>query len=109
MLYVLTIAKLDDAAWEKTINDEVEALLAQVNVPELVSVASCLRNGNPCNFSPGGHLGRDAMMGCANYYGWIIFNDGVKWFARIPRTTSFSDLPSGIVEHLVESEYATLK
>jgi aminoglycoside phosphotransferase (APT) family kinase protein len=90
------------------INNEVEALLAQVDVPELVRIASSLRNGKPCKFYPGKHLGSGAM-GCANYHCWIVFSDGVKWLARIPRTTAFSDIPPVLVDYLVESEYATLK
>ncbi|KAI0389220.1 hypothetical protein F5Y17DRAFT_141186 [Xylariaceae sp. FL0594] len=39
----------------------------------------------------------------------IVFSDGVRWLARIPRTTSFSDVPPDLVDYLVESEYATLK
>ncbi|KAI0201777.1 hypothetical protein F4808DRAFT_450114 [Astrocystis sublimbata] len=105
----LTTNKLDDAAWEKSINTEVEALLAQLDVPELVRVASSLRKNQPCAFRPGKHIGDGAIMGCANYHGWIEFDDGVKWLVRIPRTTDFSDTPSDLIDHLVESEYATLK
>ncbi|KAI0458039.1 hypothetical protein F5B21DRAFT_461072 [Xylaria acuta] len=100
---------LDDAAWEKSINTEVETLLAQVDVPELVRVASSLRKGKSCEFLPGKHIGNGAIMGCANYHGWIVFDDGVKWLARIHRTTDFSDTPPDLIDYLVESEYATLK
>ncbi|KAI1502073.1 hypothetical protein F5X99DRAFT_172209 [Biscogniauxia marginata] len=100
---------LDDAAWELSINKEVEALLAQVDIPELVRVASSLRKGKPCEFYPGKHLGSGAIMGCANYHAWIVFDDGVKWLARIPRTSAFSDIPLDLVDYLIESEYATLK
>lgn len=48
-------------------------------------------------------------MGCANYHAELVFNDGARWLVRIPRTTSFSDIPSDLVEYLVKSEYATLK
>lgn len=48
-------------------------------------------------------------MGCANYHAELRFDDGVRWLARIPRTTTFSDIPPDVVEYLVESEYATLK
>lgn len=47
-------------------------------------------------------------MGCANYHCWLIFDTDEKWIVRIPRT-GFSDVPSELVEYLVESEYATLK
>lgn len=47
-------------------------------------------------------------MGCANYHGWLKFDNGELWIVRIPRT-GFSDVPPELVEYLVESEYATLK
>ena len=47
-------------------------------------------------------------MGCANYHGWIIFNDGEKWIVRIPRTQVFAGRHD-LLEYFVESEYATLK
>ncbi|KAF4466531.1 Methylglyoxal reductase (NADPH-dependent) [Fusarium albosuccineum] len=109
IVLLLTVCKVDDATWEMGINREVESILTQVNVPELIRVASSLRNNQPCQFRPGKHHGSGAIMGCANYHGWILFDDGVKWLARIPRTTTFSDIPSNLVEYLVESEYATLK
>ncbi|KAI0874930.1 hypothetical protein GGS24DRAFT_457324 [Hypoxylon argillaceum] len=102
-------AQVDDATWERCINNEVEALLAQVNLHELTRVASSLRSGKPCKFHPGQHLGSGANMGCANYHAWIVFDDGVKWLVRIPRTTAFSDIPRDLVDYLIESEYATLK
>ncbi|KAF7555971.1 hypothetical protein G7046_g6436 [Stylonectria norvegica] len=104
-----SINSLDDAAWERRINDEVQALLDKVNIPELVRVATSLRDGLPCQFLPGKHLGSEAMMGCANYHAWIVFDDGVKWLARIPRTSSFSDIPLDLVDYLVESEFSTLR
>lgn len=48
-------------------------------------------------------------MGCANYHVELKFDDGACWLVRIPRTTTFSDVPPTLVEYLVESEYATLK
>ena len=80
-----------------------------MDVAELVRKASSLRNGKPCKFHPGKHLGSGAIMGCANYHAWIVFDDGVNWLARIPRTTAFSDIPLDLVDYLIESEYATLK
>ncbi|KAI2463878.1 hypothetical protein F4781DRAFT_415058 [Annulohypoxylon bovei var. microspora] len=102
-------ALLDDATWEMGINNEVEALFTQLNVHELECISSSLRNGMPCRFYPGEHLGSDAMMGGANYHCWIVFDDGVRWLARIPRTTAFGDIPPDLVDYLIESEYATLK
>lgn len=47
-------------------------------------------------------------MGCANYHGWILFDDGKRWIVRIPRA-SYNSVPETLVEYLVASEYATLK
>ncbi|KAI6087369.1 hypothetical protein F4821DRAFT_277812 [Hypoxylon rubiginosum] len=104
-----SINLLDNAAWEATIGNEVKELLSEVNVPELVRVASTHRGGISCQFQPGTHLGDGSMMGCANYHCWIIFDDGIKWIVRIPRTASFDDVPQDLVDYLVASEYATLK
>ncbi|KAI9147650.1 hypothetical protein HJFPF1_12680 [Paramyrothecium foliicola] len=100
---------IDNTTWGANIRKEVKRLLALVNVDELIHVASFLRHGKACTFKPGQYLGPDALMGCANYHAWIQFDDGVRWLARIPRTTSFSDVPTDLVEYLVQSEYATLK
>ncbi|KAI1312738.1 hypothetical protein F5Y03DRAFT_197215 [Xylaria venustula] len=100
---------LDDAAWERNIDKEVESLLSQLDVGQLIHRASSLRQGEPCKFYPGKYLGDGAMMGCANYHAWIVFDDGVKWLARIPRTMDFSTIPSDLNDYFVESEYATLK
>lgn len=100
--------QLDDNAWEKAINDEVELLLSQVNILELVKSASSLKGKKQCSFRPGKHLGSGAIMGCANYHAWIEFEDGEKWLVRIPRT-GFSDIPESLIEYFVVSEFATLK
>lgn len=47
-------------------------------------------------------------MGCANYHGWIHFDDGTRWIVRIPRA-SYGAVPDPLIEYLVASEYATLK
>ncbi|KAK4974038.1 hypothetical protein LTR28_010656 [Elasticomyces elasticus] len=101
-------SELDDEAWEKAINDEVAHLVAQINVQELVDIATRLNGGKSCNFRTGKHLGADAIMGCANYHAHLFFDDGEEWLIRIPRT-GFSDVPPELVEYLVASEYATLK
>lgn len=49
------------------------------------------------------------MMGGANYHCWIIFDDGVKWLVRIPRTTTCNDMPPELEDYIVKSEYATLR
>ncbi|OCL02124.1 hypothetical protein AOQ84DRAFT_305296 [Glonium stellatum] len=101
-------SELDDEAWQRVINDEVAELVAQINVQELVKQARALNGGKGCKFQTGNHLGEGAIMGCANYHAWILFEDGEKWLVRTPRT-GFSDTPIELVEYLVASEYATLK
>lgn len=105
---LINSSQLDDDAWEKSINDEVSELLSHVNTHELVRLGTHLNNGIPSKFQPGKHLGDGAIMGCANYHGWLIFDNGDQWMVRIPRT-GFSDVPPELVDYLVASEYATLK
>lgn len=100
---------LDDEAWEANVHKEVRNLVDLIDIPALTRKASSLRHGVSCVHEAGKYLGDGAIMGCANYHSWIIFEDGVKWLARIPRVTEFSDVPTQLIEYLVESEYATLK
>ncbi|KAJ5088302.1 hypothetical protein N7456_011918 [Penicillium angulare] len=100
-------SELSDEEWEKSVNDEVWELLSHVNTHELVRIGTQL-NGGKCKFERGKHIGMGAIMGCANYHGWLVFDNGERWVVRIPRT-GFSDVPLDLVEYLVESEYATLK
>ncbi|KAB8360853.1 hypothetical protein FH972_024587 [Carpinus fangiana] len=102
------VCALDDDEWEKSIDDEVAALLALVNTHQLEARASSLNGGKSCSFRPGHHTGPDAIMGCANYHAWLDFANGETWLARIPRK-QFSDVPDALVEYLVQSEYATLR
>lgn len=100
--------KLDDETWKRQINTEIVDLLASVNVTALLSCASALNKGKKCDFVPGKHVGANSMMGCANYHAPIVFEDGEKWLCRIPRQT-FLGVPQDLVEHIVASEFATLK
>ncbi|KAJ5832207.1 hypothetical protein N7474_000518 [Penicillium riverlandense] len=88
----------------ESINDEVSELLSNINTLELVKIGTQLQNGLKCRFELEGR----AMMGCANYHAWLVFDNGDKWIVRVPRT-GFTDVPSELVEYLVASEYATLK
>ncbi|KAI1928551.1 hypothetical protein LOZ53_002616 [Ophidiomyces ophidiicola] len=89
-------------------DDEVSALLKQINITELVKVATALNKGEHCTFRTNKHTGDDSMMGCANYHASILFDSGEGWLVRVPRTSG-SPLPASSVEYLVSSEYATLK
>ncbi|CAK7233480.1 hypothetical protein SBRCBS47491_008623 [Sporothrix bragantina] len=103
------ITPLDDDAWEQTITDEIEALLDMLNITALECRASLLRNGIRCSFQRSKHLGEGSMMGYANYHAWLVFDDDVRWLARLPRTTDGGGVPISLVNHLVASEYATLR
>lgn len=50
-------------------------------------------------------------MGGSNYHARVLFDDGSPpWLLRVPRVTSYEvGLPESLVEHLVLSEYATLR
>ncbi|KAL9095267.1 MAG: hypothetical protein Q9165_002523 [Trypethelium subeluteriae] len=99
---------LDDAAWEGLIHEEVSDLLAKVRIDALLKQASARRDGVKCSFEPGKYLGAGAIMGCANYHGWIRFDDGKSWIVRVPRV-EYGEVPNDLIEYLVASEYATLK
>lgn len=83
-------------------------MLSRVNTTELVKIASRLNGDKECVFEAGKRRGDGAIMGCANYHGWVVFEDGERWLARVPRDT-FTDLPPSLVEYIISSEYATLK
>lgn len=83
-------------------------MLSRVNITQLTQTATRLNGGKTCVFEPGKYRGDGAIMGCANYHGWLVFEDGERWLARIPRDT-FTDLPPDLVEYIIASEYATLK
>lgn len=100
--------RLDDDAWEKSTDDEVSELLSHVNTHELGRLGTQLNNGIQGKFQSGKYIGDGAIMGCANYHGWLIFDNGDQWIVRIPRT-GFSDVPLDLIDYLVASEYATLK
>lgn len=89
--------------------NDVEAILTQLNGPQLLQVASSLRDGICCAFCPGKYIGPGSMMGSSNYHAWILFEDGVVWLARIPRNPTSESTPLDVAEYVVESEFATLK
>ncbi|VUC28937.1 unnamed protein product [Clonostachys rosea] len=98
--------QVDDATWEQNLDDEVEALVALVNVEELCRAASALRRGKGCYFSMGDHNGRKATMNGIYFDAWIHFEDRNTWLVRIPRITA---CPADLIESCVQNEYATLK
>ena len=85
---------------------EISDLLAQINMPALLKLASSLNNGSECIANPGS----TSMMGCCNYHLHIIFPiSGQKWLVRVPRP-GYAKLHDVIdIEYQYASEFATLK
>lgn len=68
-------------------NNEVAELVAQSNIEELAKQATAL-NGGSCNFRSGKHLGEGAIMGYANYYAGLLFDDGEGGSSEFPERAS---------------------
>ncbi|TCD68869.1 hypothetical protein EIP91_009584 [Steccherinum ochraceum] len=111
---VLIGRSTDEPVW-KAANDrarrqEVERLLAQLNVEALRARASSLRGGMSCT-TP--HLRYDKatisdIMGGTNYHIPISFADGATWMCRIRRCNVAAPAPD-LQNHIIQSEVATLR
>ncbi|CAG9987952.1 unnamed protein product [Clonostachys byssicola] len=99
----------DDSTPEEDFDNEVQALLARVNVAELCRAASALSGGRPCRFSTENLGQRKATIKGINLDAWIRFEGGQAWHVRIPRITALSHLPVDLVDSFIQNEYATLK
>lgn len=88
---------------------EIQQLISQINLPALESQASRIRPGITCHISPLTYdpSTRNEVMGGMNFHIRIIFEDGVKWLARIRRTNATSP-PPAIRDYIVRSEVASL-
>lgn len=80
-----------------------------LNIDELTKLASKLNGGKGCTFLKEHTPGQGLTMGCANYHGYLVFDDQTKWLVRMPIVANFVEVPAELVEYLVESEYATFK
>ncbi|TQN70676.1 hypothetical protein CSHISOI_04827 [Colletotrichum shisoi] len=92
--------------------DEISRLRAQINDIAVCELASSLNSGKSCVLEyPSKVVGLGSLTGCANYHARIRFGDGsASWLLRVPRTTGFAvGFPVFLAEHLIRSEYATLK
>jgi hypothetical protein len=102
--------KLYDPAAREAERREITVLLDRINISELLSRASVLRNGVPCATPQPlqyDRSQRSSVMGGMNYHIEIRFDDGVSWLARIRRVNGTSP-PSDLRAHIMRSEVATL-
>ncbi|KAJ5718543.1 hypothetical protein N7488_004189 [Penicillium malachiteum] len=98
---------LPDDAFEANVHTEVKNLRAKINDEAVCQRASELNGNVECEIEHPPPWGRGALMGGANYHARIRFESGAVWLMRVPRTNG--SLPQSLIDHLVRSEYATLK
>lgn len=99
-----------DPAAREAERKEMEKRLQKINVDALTSRARELRQGKSCS-APNFHYGltkRSSVMGGMNYHIEIVFEDGVRWLARIRRLNATSPPPE-LRNYIMKSEVATLK
>ncbi|KZT06134.1 uncharacterized protein LAESUDRAFT_680190 [Laetiporus sulphureus 93-53] len=90
--------------------EEINTLIARINIGALTARASALRGGIPCTVPPLAYE-PDALlktMGGINYHVNVEFEDGVAWFCRIRRRNASSH-PVELQNHGLLSEAATLR
>lgn len=88
----------------------MEKLIQKINIDALTSRARELRQGKSC-FAPNFNYDstkRSLVMGGMNYHIEIVFEDGVRWLARIRRFNVTSPPPE-LRDYIMKSEVATLK
>ncbi|TIA44878.1 hypothetical protein D6C79_06037 [Aureobasidium pullulans] len=88
--------------------NEVSELHQRLNVAELLKRASTLNGGQKCRYESRDSDTTGFIVGCANFHGRIIFDDQTEWLIRIPRK-GFNEYPRQLIEHVIASEFATLK
>ncbi|UKZ67142.1 uncharacterized protein TrAtP1_008306 [Trichoderma atroviride] len=88
--------------------NELETLIARVNIRALEDRASHLRQGMPCSITPLTSHDVSSMMGGMNHHIDICFGDGMVWIARIRRSNSKSP-PPAVRDYILQSEVATLE
>lgn len=100
-----------DSAAQEAERKEITQLLKSLNLSALLSRASYLRSGIACS-SPQPLIydksARSSVMGGMNYHIEILFDDGVRWFARIRRFNATSP-PADLRDYIMQSEVATLQ
>lgn len=111
----LTIYMKDGEAYDSASREaerkEINRLLRSLNLSALLSRASYLRNGIACS-SPQSLMYdrsvRSSVMGGMNYHIEILFDDGVRWLARIRRFNATSP-PADLRDYIMRCEVATLQ
>ena len=90
--------------------DEINRLVAAVNIEALCSAASSLKNGMACSATvmTGDSHKLQEMMGGMNYHIPITFADGEEWICRIRRTNAASP-PQELQSSTLLSEVATMQ
>ncbi|KAL4893404.1 hypothetical protein BDV59DRAFT_178147 [Aspergillus ambiguus] len=103
--------ELYDSAAREAEQKEISRLLKSLDLSALLSRASFLRNGIACT-SPQplvyDRTVRSSVMGGMNYHIEILFDDGVRWLARIRRFNATSP-PPDLRDYIMRSEVATLQ
>ncbi|KAE8343551.1 hypothetical protein BDV24DRAFT_149485 [Aspergillus arachidicola] len=90
---------------------EITRLPESLDLSALLSRASYLRNGIPCSLPQPllyDRSTRSSVMGGMNYQIEILFDDGVRWLARIRRFNATSP-PPDLRDYIMRSEVATLQ
>ncbi|KAH8803685.1 hypothetical protein F5884DRAFT_824465 [Xylogone sp. PMI_703] len=102
---------LDETAYREQLAAEIVRLRSQINDEAVSQYVSSLSGGRSCRVEHFSAIGPGALMGSGNYHARIHFHDGSpSWLLRVPRVASFAAaVPPSLVEHLIRSEYATLK
>ncbi|CAI6087948.1 unnamed protein product [Clonostachys chloroleuca] len=94
---------LDDKAYVAQIVAEINRLRSQINDMAVCRLVASL-SGKTCTIQHSDKVGQGALMGGSNYH------TRSPWLLRVPRVGSYEvGLPESLVEHLVSSEYATLR
>ncbi|EEQ32320.1 hypothetical protein McanMca71_006412 [Microsporum canis] len=105
----------DEDAYDPAARDaeekEITSLFQKVNISALISRATLLRSGIPCQVTNSLHYdraSRSSVMGGMNYHIELQFDDGVSWIARIRRTNATSPPPK-LRDAIIASEVSTLR
>ncbi|CAG8948329.1 unnamed protein product [Penicillium salamii] len=100
-----------DPAANRAEQEEINKLLARINITALTDRASHLRQGVSCSISQNLQYDlstRNSVMGGMNYHIEISFEDGVCWLARVRRFNVTSP-PLELQNYIMRSEVATLE
>lgn len=111
MFYYYQDEKSYDPAANRAEQEEINKLLAKINITALTDRASYLRKGVSCSISQNLQYDlstRNSVMGGMNYHIEISFDDGVCWLARVRRFNVTSP-PLELQNYIMRSEVATLE